>query len=449
MIYLLCGLFFIMLIGNYYIFKKEIGNPSIIFSLTYFVSTFCTCLNVESWGVRLNYKAFWILFLGAVEFILISYIFHYIFKKKNNKVNFFKLKEINIPKILLIALIIYDVVILGLLLKNVLEIASSFGNYGSFSEALTLFKRHTSYNKDAKLPSYLTILMKPLMAGAYVAIYIFFNNIFSTEEIIYKRLKKNWMYLIFPLLYCIQRIIESNRGSILNFFVSAIILGIILWSINCKWEKVISIKTIIKLLIFAIIGLIIFYYSATIVGRINNKKIFSYITFYIGGSIECFNQWTQLPDDIEVVNGEYTFARTINDLNELHITDYKLKNEKYSKFVYYNDVMVGNIYTSYRSWIHDFGIVGIIVLQAILAIVINILYYLIRYGKFLKIYDYIILLYGFLIYTIFMHPIDSYFYLETFTKATLLMFCVMFTLLWIAKNIEKIKINIKNQLMKG
>ena len=84
MIYVLCGLFFLMLIICYYLFKKEIGHPAVIFSLTYFISTLCTSMNVRSWGVNLNYKTFLILFLGAVEFIFISYIFHYCFKKKNN-----------------------------------------------------------------------------------------------------------------------------------------------------------------------------------------------------------------------------------------------------------------------------------------------------------------------------------------------------------------------------
>ena len=188
--------------------------------------------------------------------------------------------------------------------------------------------------------------------------------------------------------------------------------------------------------------MILFYYSAGLVGRINKKGMLDYITYYIGGSIECFNQWVQNSDSPTVVAGEYTFGRTIRDLNKLGILDYEINNKNYSKFIYHDGQMVGNIYTSYRSWMHDWGIIGIVILQAILAIVINVLYNMIKYSKYREtITNYLIITYGYLIYTIFLHPIDSYFYLETFTIATAGVFIVMTVLYYMAITL---KVNFKN-----
>ena len=421
MIYLLCAIFLALLITCYIFLKKEIANPAVIFTFAYFISIFCACLNVKEWGINLNYRTFMILLTGGIEFICISFIIRFLFEKiysKNEIIKEYKKREINISKILLVGLIIYEIVVLILLCVNVIRIAKQFGTFSNYSQALTIYKEHTSYANDAELPNYLTILMKPIIAAAYLGSFIFINNFFLTEENNnLKKIRKNWIYLIYPLIYIIQNLMNSNRGSILNLCVGMFTIAIVVWSIKYSWEKEIKLKTIVKIGIIGTLGMVIFYFSASFVGRINNKNIFKYITYYIGGSIECFNQWVQYPDKVNVINGEYTFARTINDLNKLGITDYRLNNKNYSKFIYYENTMVGNIYTSYRAWMHDWGIAGIIILQAVLAIVINLLYYIIKYNLFTNIRNYLIVLYGFMIYTIFMHPIDSYFYLEFFTIA--------------------------------
>ena len=445
MIYILTLFFLIALIICYYLFEKEIATPSIIFCCTYFLSTLCTCLNVKEWGVKLQFNTFLVFFLGTLEFIIINYIIYNYFKNrsKNKKIkNKIQIKDIKINKKFLISIIVYEILVLLLLYKNVLSIASEYGKYNSFSEALTIFKDVTSYKPITRLPRYLTLLMKPIVSAAYVAVFIFFNNLFTRKKDIKLKIKENIIYCIFPTLYITQRIIESNRGSILNLGVSIIVMAIIFWSMSNDWKKVFPLKRIGQLLLLGIIGLIVFYYSASLVGRINNKNMYRYITFYAGGSIECFNVWLNKPDNIESFRGEYTFGRTINDLNDLKLTNIHTNNKNYSSFVYYKNKMVGNIYTSYRPWIHDFGVIGLVILQGLLSTIFSYMYYIIRYNRDCKYHKYIILLYGYLIYTIFMHPIDSYFYLETFTKSSFLMFTLMLLMLHISlksNNIETLK----------
>lgn len=442
MIYILTLFFLIALIICYFLFNKEITVPSIIFCCTYFLSTLCTCLNVNEWGVKLQFNTFLVFFLGTLEFIIINYlIYNYFknrFKNKKNKKNE-QIKEIKINKKILILIIVYEIVVLLLLYKNVLSIASEYGKYNSFSEALTIYKDVTSYKSITRLPRYLTLLMKPIVSSAYVAVFIFFNNLFTSKKDMKLKIKENIIYCIFPTLYIVQRIIESNRGSILNLGVSLIVMAIIFWSMSHNWKKAFPLKRIWQLLLLGIIGLIVFYYSASLVGRINNKNMYRYITFYAGGSIECFNIWLNRPDKIESFRGEYTFGRTINDLYDLKLTNIHTNNKNYSSFIYYKNKMVGNIYTSYRPWIHDFGIIGLVILQGLLSAIFSYMYYIVRYNRDCKYHKFILLIYGYLIYTIFMHPIDSYFYLETFTKSSLLMFILMVLMLYISLKSNKIK----------
>ena len=423
-------IFIILLVANYFYYKKELTSPSIIFCLTYTLSIFCALLNIKNWNINFHINTFLVLLIGGIIFVTTSNIIYSIYNKKYKNNKPLKINKIEVPRIILMILVFYDIIILLILLKNVLMIAAKYGDFNTLPQALNLYKNFTSYEGVARLPNYLTILLKPLMAGAYIGILVFVNNFIYNKM---NKIKKddNYKYLIFPLLYVIERYLESNRGATLNLLIALIVIIILIWSISNNWKKIIQFKTILLLGLSGILALFVFYLSAGISGRVTDKKPFDYITMYVGGSIECFNLWMQEPDEVRVVHGEYTFSRTISDLNEIGITDYKLENINYSKRLFYEDVFIGNIYTSYRSWIHDYGYIGAIILQIILASIITILYCVIRFNT-TKNQLFFILLYGYTIYTIFMHPVDSYFYLEMFTKsniAVILMMTIMYIII--------------------
>ena len=425
---LLYVLFFslvVTLISIWFLFKKDIMQPSILLTVSYVLSVFCALLNIKKWGINFSNITFGVILLGTLEFIYISYIISFIFKSinKNKEENVSQEKNniinIRISKKITGLIISYNFIIIALLLYYVLQIASIFGDFSSFSQALTLYKTHTSYINDIQLPDYLTILMKPIIASAYVYMFFYIKEIVYSEENKMKTIIKNWYYLIPAITYFIQRFMESNRGSIINFILSSVVMFFLVYGVKNNWKKTIKLKTIAGVSFAGIICLVIFYHSASLVGRVNSKGLVDYITCYCGGSIECYNLYVQEEDNIRAIKGEETFTSPMNDLQKLKIIDRNLKIENYAPFRYYKDNMIGNVYTSYKRWHHDFGIIGIFVLQAILAIIFSVGYNTIKYWKKSKILqDLFIIIYSYFIYTIFMHPIDSLFYLETFTFYT-------------------------------
>lgn len=450
LIYILFIALIAMLIVSYFLFKKDIIEPAIILLAAYILSTFCVIVNVNKWGVELHSNTFWILLLGTLEFVIISFIINKVFfniknnkEKKDNKEEK-EQSDVKVSSKLTIVIILYNILILVLLVFNVLKIASDFGTYSTFSEALTLYKSNTSYANNAELPDYLTILMKPIIASAYIYIFFFIKNIIYADGKKYKVALKYWYYLIPTMIYFLQRLTESNRGSIINFILSAIVMYFIMWNIKNNWKKHVKIGTIIKLAVSGVMCLVIFYLSASLVGRINSKGMIDYITCYCGGSIECFNLYLQEEDPVRVIPGEETFGRTIRDLGKLGIID-DIQVKTKAPFRYYEGNMIGNVYTSYKRWIHDFGILGVIILQAILATMFGIAYNLIRYWKYgEKIRDLIIIFYTYFIYTIFMHPIDSLFYLETFTIYTAGVILFVLIMYWIL-TLDKTKVKDKKK----
>lgn len=450
-------LFILMTIGMFLKLKKEVTQPAIIFLTVYTFSIGCAVLNIQKWGIDMKLNTFLILLLGAVEFIIITYIVNKVYEKKyKNLVQYDNnYNQCGIEKkysFYVFSFIIYDLVVLFILIYNIRQISSMFGEYNSVSQMLHLFREHTSYNNHARLPGYVTLLMKPVIASVYVFSFIFLKNLVNSMENIKLVIYKTWYYLIPALIHMINCYMQSNREGIIILLLNLITMGIVLWAVKEKWQKEIKVRSIFKFGVFGLIGLIIFYFSAAWVGRVNTKGMFEYITFYAGGSIECLNQYVQDPEPVTVVRGEETFYNLINNLDSAGITNFDLREKKvgHLEFRYHNDVMVGNVYTAYRRWLHDFGIVGVFMLQGIMALIMQVIYNQMKYTSKSRIKkDLLILMYSYLSYTIFMHPIGDYFYFDILSKASIavivsiIMLYILINYLNIDITNKKISINIK------
>lgn len=347
---------------------------------------------------------------------------------------------------MVILVCLYDVVVLGLLIYNVLHIASQFGEYSNFTEALRLFKYNTSYNINAQIPHYMNLLGKPVIIFAYIFLYIYLRIIIQEKGKMHTKIFKYLYYLIPVLTYIFYEFTASNRLTILSLCIGAVVMAVILWNQKHNWNRIIKIKTIGQMLLGAICGLILFYYSAALIGRVNSKGIVDYITLYCGGSIECLNRFMQDPPEKSNIIGKETFYYFIRNLDDYGIIKLDEKYPIHLEFRYSRNNMIGNIYTAYRRWIYDFGIPGMIILQAIMAAFYQIFYEKIkknsRKGKDV---DLLTILYGYMAYPLFLHPIDGYLYLLTIRLAfitTLVMYLLAYIVL-IKTKIEDKKIKIK------
>ena len=435
MIYVLFFFILLMLIGSYSYYNKNITHPCVLFFLVYSFSVLCAIFNVEKWNINLSLTTFIILLGGAVELLLVSIVFDYIFKKRNNKNK--DLKKDN-KKTLVVnnlvdsravwftrIIVLYDIIMLAILIINIINIAASHGSFSSISEMLTVYKNATSYTTSASLPKYVTILMKPVVASAYLCYYIFIvkalSEKFKNKKELLLSIVKKFIYVMPVILYSISMFAQSNREGIMILLGNLFILSIILWYKKSNWRKEIRPIFIAKVGGICIIGLIVFFFSAKWVGRINDKGMFDYITLYSGGSIECLNQYVKDPVDIKIVRGEETFYNMIKTFDSFGITHYDIaqKMTVHKEFRYYNGEMIGNVYTAYRRWMHDYGIVGVFILQFVFSAVICYIYNLIHYTKYnLFLNNFIILLYSYLSYTIYLHFIDDYLFFDVLGQAS-------------------------------
>lgn len=433
MIYILVLFFLIMTILTYKLFKGEIANPAFIYCFMYFISSFCTMCNVKEWNIHLANKTFLILFIGTIEFVAVVWLVEKLFRSKCTVEH--KNEEFAaINKYIMALLIVYSIVVIALTIYNVLKIADAFGTYNSFTQAQALFKAHTSYSNDASLPHYLSLMFKLLELSSYYCIIAYVKYVVYSDRKEKKRIIVTKLYYLIPcLLYIIKELICSSRISILSMCVGAVTIAIILWSQKKNWKSRIAFKNIGIIVAVGVVGMVLFYLSASLIGRSNDKNLFKYVTTYAGGSIECLNHYVIFPIEGEKsdIVGNETFYTLLQSLDKYKITHTNIaeKQTAHLSFRYYYDSMIGNVYTAYRRWHHDFGWIGIIVLNGIMAAVFAVGYYIHKYKPNMKFNELITVVYMYLAYCVYMHCIDSYFYTTVF-QITFITNFVIFTILY-------------------
>ena len=447
-IYILTVFFILMLILSYNFFDKELVHPAVIFSFMYTICIFSTIYNIEKWNVSISPKTMFLLMLGSLEFIGICFFVKRYFKKKHKTPAVVKYKKSSNTNSIMIALLVgYSIINIGLLIYFVYQIAGQFGEIHSFTEALSLFKTHTSYSNDASLPHFLSLMFKVMELSSYICIYLFFRNViyFNSKNILFSILQ-NIYFLFVPLLYIIKELLSSSRITILQLLFASVVLGFLIWYQKNNWNRIVSLKFILSLGLVGAVGLCCFYFSASFIGRSNNKNMLDYITAYSGGSIECLNQYLQYPNPVDDSNiiGNETFYPLIRSLDKYGITNFNIENQQtaHLSFRYYKDTMIGNVYTAYRRWHHDFGILGVLILNGVMAFTISFLYYFFKYNGYKFYREYLLIVYSYIIYSVFLHPIDSYFYTTIFQVTfftNLVLFFILFLLL------TRVQIDIKQR----
>ena len=455
LIYLLVVFFLALTYVSYKVFDMELSNPAVIFSFMYFISSFCALLNINNFNIKLAPETFLLLFLGAIEFVLICYFVKKFFQQKYKLNTFLKQDTPYVDRKNVIILSVYSVILIVLLLYNIVLIANQYGEYNSFSGALSIFKTQTSYSNSVSLPHYLNLMFKVMELSSYILIYCFLSNIICNEELnIIERFKKNMLYLTIPVLYIIKELLSSSRITILQLSFATLVMGLIIWYSRYNWGQKIGLPFLITLSLVGVLGLGAFYSSAALIGRANSKNLVDYITAYAGGSIECLNQYLQHPnpvDNSDIVGNE-TFYPLIRSLDKYKITNFDIENKQtaHLSFRYYFSQMIGNVYTAYRRWHHDFGYFGVSILNGFMSLVFSICYYCFKFkknnnhmGLYLSVYSYIV-------YALFLHPIDSYFYTTVFQLTfitNIILFIFLYVLLFYVKfdkNSKQILFNNKN-----
>lgn len=405
-------LILVVLLGiSLYVFKKDLVHPTVVFCLMFLASVVCALVNADTWHLELHDNTFYILVGMAILFVAAS-IFIKLYYKKSGKLDKIKKyipSEIKVGKVKLALVVLFDIVYIVLLVKAISDIASEFGDYNSYSQILNAYKANAVYKANASLPKYITFASKFVLTFAYVFMFIGVNNLFTSGELLRIKIKKNWPYFLPAALYSISLLLQSSRGSVIRLILAGAIIGVILYYKKNAYKINFSIR---KILIACIVGatcLFGFYSLSSIVGRDTlGKNSLEYITMYVGGSIENFDLYMQdAPKKSELLGretfwGSWRFLADYGIINQKEIPTGSLEWRKV------DGTTTGNVYTAYRRWIQDFGVIGCAVVTVFVCLLYNVFYYKLLCCKVKRknFFNLALIIYGIIFYHLALISID-------------------------------------------
>ncbi|MBV4420079.1 oligosaccharide repeat unit polymerase [Clostridium tyrobutyricum] len=439
MLFILLTVVIVLCLLAFILNNKDLMEPSVIVCISYIISILCAVVNIKVWDINLANNTFWIITVGTVIFISINIIITYIIKSKYNKKYQWKqdLKVINIQYFKIILVAMFQIIVALFYAKSVRSLAGQYGSFNDFSSMMTVYRMNTSYGTNAGVSATLNQFVKLSNVCAFVFLYVFINNILEKSN-----QKRNLLNIIPVIIYSIQVILTGGRFNLLALICSAFIIYNVLWHRKNGWNRQIKIKFLFKAIIILIFVFVGFYFLKTFVGRTSKVDFITYITSYVGGSIQLFNMYVNGPISKSSIWGKETFY-SINDflrkVGLLNINAYI----PHLEFRFSNGVMLGNVYTAYRRYIQDFGIEGMIILQSVFALFYSIFYEKIKLKFPKKKLDYSLLVYAAISYPLFMHSINDCFFSGILSVNYLIIIILLKLVSWF---IVDIKVSFKNSL---
>lgn len=436
MLYLLFFIVILLFIATFFMSKGDLLSPAVLFCMIFLICISFALINIKAWNIDYHPETFGIMMAGIGSFVLVSIPFYII--EANTDVGRAPIKReyhaIIPDKKIIWLFVIADVVITIIYMREVTRISMLGGNNMGLAGASFYYRNYTSMNSDAEnVSTLLNQFLKLSRALGFVSIFLLAYNSQSLE-------KNRGCYSLSILVTfsMIQSLIGGGRGLLLWYAGMAFSSFYIITMAKYGWKKRISFRYIIIGLVTLCAVLIVFYllkYWIRIGNDVNSS--IDYISYYAGGPIQNFNLYIENPPSgTHQLWGQETFIGIHSTLSTFGLEQgYNLVYSMNSNLEYRWSglVALGNVYGAIRRYYNDFGVLGVIVLQAIASVFYNAYYYKIKHMSYSnkRINLWVILLYCVLTYHLFEFPIDDNLYKSFISFNMFTTFIVIYVIYYI------------------
>lgn len=411
MIFLLTGLVAAIFVVTMIIYRKNILEPSIVFTFSFLILSVMASINYNNYDLNIGTNTFLVLLIGIIEFDCVCLLTKHIIQKKEKKKKNEEIetdaeaKKIETKKIFKITFLVLATLVNLLYIFFVVKaVDGSFNGFKEISNAISKFDNISKFSdKVVHLPFWISNARVLIIGAGYWFIYVTINNF-----IIEKKFKILDLLIIATTF--LATFLTGSRTNSLFMIIAAFVFYI---SLSLKYKK--FNKNIIKVaIIVASVFILLFIPIARLLGRNIEKNFFEYISVYCGAEVKNLDIF--LNDEKFVKNnniwGSQTFSNAVTTIGEKIGFDgykpYKLD----LPFQNVNGKALGNVYTTFYPYIYDFGYVGAMIIVAIMAIVSQLTY---ENTKKNKRVSKSLLLYGIMYACLFLSFFSNKFYENIFT----------------------------------
>lgn len=383
---------------------------------------------VDKWEINLHPNTTLTLTIGPLIFVVVSIFTRYV-ARRSHTIGYRKFLATSQDALPNINKSIYRwklYLILGfqfiVLLWTVRELLSNYG-VERLAIAINLYRSNNLFTDNIfRLPAILRASREFCIAAGFIWTYL------VAQAIVYKK-KDNLVLLILNLVFSvINNSILGGRTGIFQYAVSFFVIYYFLSSKRKKFKNIIKGKHI--LLGCAILAIAIFTFQSfgNLLGREDSRNAFDYMAIYLSGEIKNL--------DIFIRNGKFgvdiskvqTLLGGVNFIGQTFHID-SIVHTSDIPFHYINGYSLGNVYTTYYSYIYDLGFIGVPIFTSIMAIICQLTYQSVLETKCYKV-NLRLLLYSYFYFTIIFSFFHTKFYEMVVSVAFLKMIIYWIILLY-------------------
>lgn len=448
----------VLMLFSYWILGQDILVPPFVVCATFSISILCAICNIDNWSINLSWLTYWVIVGGIAAFIFAyTYIYFFMFGFRIKSKKFIQkdilesttneLQVIYIRKYILLIFAIFEIIVAFLLIREISTIALNHGFGGSLANRIYGYRKIVTYTDTSeRISSFVMNCFIICNSAGYVLMYILINNYLSNKKI-------NKLLLL-DIVGCASiSMLLGMRGYALRYFAAAIVMFYIIWNFKNSWKLKIRIKTIVKAVVLCCIVAWAFIQLQSVLGRSTTFNIFTYLSVYLGAPIQLLDMF--LGDSkisaVSQIWGNETFPYIINWLStKFNVSEWS--NVLDLEFRFKNGQFLGNVYTAFRPYYHDFGYIGVIVLSALAGAFYSIIYNSIKYSKQRKSRNCIsikIVFYSYMYYSVIFMFFSNSFYEQLINSNMIKIILFFYITRWMfsdnLKNKKHVILGIKSQ----
>lgn len=315
-------------------------------------------------------------------------------------------RTITVPSWLVALVIVFCLFAAVIYYRELVRSMASLGLSGDWNQRMNSYRFATSLKEmgDGEgVSGFANLLYKTMTALAFLFAYLGINNLLYDK-------RPRYIVLFVPAaIFSVCVLFTGGRMGLIRLLLGCAAIGWVLFNARSRWTYHLKMSTILKALLLIILASVLFWAAGSAVGRQIKTGPLDYITGYIGYSIVLFSEFLQDPGtSASTLWGSETFVGIYNFIG----SHFGISNFVYTyhmQWRYIGDLSLGNVYTAYRYWLHDFGAVGMFFMAA---------FYGMFYGAFYakarsyrnpkhRLINYPLLMWSYFAYGVFMIPIKD------------------------------------------
>lgn len=271
-------------------------------------------------------------------------------------------------------------------------------------------------------------------ASGYMMSYLLLHSI------IMKNKGNRGLLLLHTVCWITNMFFSGNRGPFVTLFIMTIIQAYFIYGKSKGWRFHIKFKTLFLVAGLGVLVLCALYWTLSWFGRTSSQSLVDYLGVYLSAPLKNFDTFVREGKfGTDWVYSE-TFRNIINSIGRI------LGNSEWQRnlelpFRNINGYALGNVYTVFYCYLHDFGYVGLFGLTALMAIISQAVYLKLAYGKKQKNISIKLIVYSYMYQGILLSFFSDRFYFSICTM-NMIKYLVSWWLLRII--LTKIKLKKKN-----